>query len=168
MTVRLQIQGMYCKSEMGKLRQSSTAQPVVLGSRMAEFSFAQGTLSQCVPCHCISKRGTAQCRRCWACEGGTVQAKKKWALVGSYTSLNAVCSPSNYTSKWNWELVHFAHVLTQCLSTENELGTSMKISLGGSDAQVNCGSVIPFGSYLAFLDISGSSIVTTGRTRIVI
>lgn len=43
----------------------------------------------------------------------------------------------------------------------------MKISLGRSDAQVNNGSAIPFGSQLTFVAVSGSTTVATGRTRIV-
>lgn len=75
-------------------------------------------------------------------------------------------SPSNYTSKRNQELFHFAYVLSVWLSARNELGMNMKISLGKSDAQVDNSSAIPFD--LCFVDVSGSSTVTTGRTRIVI
>lgn len=44
----------------------------------------------------------------------------------------------------------------------------MKISLGRSCGQVNNGSAIPFGSRLAFVDVSGRTTVATGGSRIAI
>lgn len=46
------------------------------------------------------------------CCGPWDSIQKKWALGGSYTSLNAIYSPSNCTSKWNWGLFHFVYLLS--------------------------------------------------------